>query len=429
MKIKNIAIATVISIALLLGSCSQPSYLDKKFQNKSKPEKTFTRKKNIISKSEILESREFKIHLPKRVGVMLPSNDSLTEISAAIRDGIISAWYESQDPKPKLFFYSSDQTEIKETLKLVERDKIELLIGPIQKKLVQEIKNQLDPNIESLALNSYQDDSEFVQSNRYQFSLSPEEESVQVAKISNIVGSRAMIIYEDNVISKRIKEAFIKHWGKLDEMNVSEYLIEKNNKDISRLVKKALLIDESLLRQRKLTQLLGQKVIFEPRRRRDIEVIILAVEQRHAAQILPQLRYFKADGIPIFSTSHSYIPFSDSDEVRDLDGLIFTDANWFTSKASKEFQLKFKKINHPAFKYPRLFAFGRDAFKIVPFLKKLKQSSFMQVPGATGNLWSDNRGVIHRELSWFTIKRGRLYSADGLLQTYFRDRPTRTFSQ
>ena len=55
----------------------------------------------------------------------------------------------------------------------------------------------------------------------------------------------------------------------------------------------------------------------------------------------------------------------------------------------------------------RLYAFGFDAYRIVPLLKAGKFGSEHAVPGMTGLLSIDEKGRVRRELDWARVSGGK----------------------
>ena len=172
-------------------------------------------------------------------------------------------------------------------------------------------------------------------------------------------------------------------------------------------IKKALNIDRSIARKNLIRTLLGTKLQFEYRIRNDIEIIVVAANEAQARQILPQLRFHKAENLPIFSSSHVFSDVNIGTSKKDLEGLIFGDAPWVTAEEDFFLRKILKDTSHPAVDYPRLFAFGRDAYNILPFLKKMDLSPTMRLPGATGTLWVDLDNVIQRDLKWYKFTNGK----------------------
>ena len=54
----------------------------------------------------------------------------------------------------------------------------------------------------------------------------------------------------------------------------------------------------------------------------------------------------------------------------------------------------------------RLYAFGIDAFNLIPNLNSLVEQRTLQHPGETGNLFMDDAHRIQRRLQWAEFKNG-----------------------
>ncbi|MFI4970191.1 MAG: penicillin-binding protein activator, partial [Lysobacterales bacterium] len=65
----------------------------------------------------------------------------------------------------------------------------------------------------------------------------------------------------------------------------------------------------------------------------------------------------------------------------------------------------------------RLFAFGMDAYALLPYLDWLIAHPDAYVNGATGELTADNFGRIHRQVGWARFQNGVALPVDGALNT------------
>jgi len=54
----------------------------------------------------------------------------------------------------------------------------------------------------------------------------------------------------------------------------------------------------------------------------------------------------------------------------------------------------------------RLYAFGFDAYRLVPELRSNAQNSASEIAGVTGKLHLDQQNKIRRDLDWAQIKGG-----------------------
>jgi hypothetical protein len=64
----------------------------------------------------------------------------------------------------------------------------------------------------------------------------------------------------------------------------------------------------------------------------------------------------------------------------------------------------------------RLFAFGMDAWNLVPYLDWLRAHPGSYMPGATGQLAADQFGRIRRVLTWAKFQNGLARPLTGSLQ-------------
>ena len=405
---------TLIILSIVIGGCSKyttkknnlDNYETKKthsLDRVSKPQKanfeTISARKNVLSYVERYDI--------KKVAVLLPSDEAFRDISVAIRDGIISSWYDNVTPqfRPELLFIATSSPTV-ELVSKIREEKVDFVIGPLRKGLISKIKSALPEDIGMLALNtdrSLTEDRERF----FQFALTPENEAIQVARKAIKTGQRMLLIYPNTDWGARISQTYRETWRELGGIVVSEISFDPNEADHSNSIKKALNIELSIARKNSIRTLLGTKLQFEYRRRDDIEIIVVAANEAQARQILPQLRFHKAENLPIFSSSHVFSDVNIGANKKDLEGLIFGDAPWVTAEEDFFLRKILRDTSHPAVDYPRLFAFGMDAYNILPFLKKMDLSPSLRLPGATGALWVDLDNVIQRDLKWYKFRNGK----------------------
>jgi len=165
-------------------------------------------------------------------------------------------------------------------------------------------------------------------------------------------------------------------------------------------------LDQSQYRENQLAGLLGTRLQFEPRRRQDIQFIFMAANVNDAKLIRPQLRFYRAINVPVYSPSRVYQPGDPADP--DLDGIAFDDMPWTleTSGAAADTSKTVATLWSNNFSAnSRLYALGFDAWRLVPLLFKGKGFS-IPVQGMTGVLTMDSAGRIHRQLEWASFKNG-----------------------
>jgi outer membrane PBP1 activator LpoA protein len=126
-----------------------------------------------------------------------------------------------------------------------------------------------------------------------------------------------------------------------------------------------------------------------------------------ARQILPQLKFHYAGDVPVYSTSDSFEP--DATANSDVEGMLFPDMPWMVANDPVTSQIRESvRAAWPAraARRDRLYAFGFDAYRLVPMLRSKTTAEGSQISGVTGKLRLDDRNRIHRELDWAQIKNG-----------------------
>jgi outer membrane PBP1 activator LpoA protein len=171
-------------------------------------------------------------------------------------------------------------------------------------------------------------------------------------------------------------------------------------------ITRLLNLNDSQYREGQLAAFLGTNLQFEPRRRQDVQFIFLAADSADAKLIRPQLRFYHAINVPVYSTSQVYQPGESADT--DLDGITFDDMPWTletTGAAADTSKVAAGLWPNGFSANSRLYALGFDAWRLVPLLYKGKPFN-MTVQGMTGLLSMTPDGRIHRQLDWATFNNG-----------------------
>jgi hypothetical protein len=246
--------------------------------------------------------------------------------------------------------------------------------------------------------------------NLYQFGLSPEDETQQVAERAWLDGyTRALVIAPQGSWGDRITESFRSRWESLGGFLLESQTYDPKKADLSNPVVTLLDIDESKIRRREIQRILRQNVKFEPRRRQDVDFVFFAAKPRAARQIRPLLQFHRAAELPVYTTSHVYTGNPDAEKDHDLEGLKFPDIPWLLlNEEDNPLSQNALAAVFPNAKlrYQRLYAMGIDSFNLLPHLERLRTSPWETLDGQTGNLYLDNINQIHRRLVWAQIHKG-----------------------
>jgi outer membrane PBP1 activator LpoA protein len=250
----------------------------------------------------------------------------------------------------------------------------------------------------------------------YEFGLAPEDEAREVARRAWQDGRRrAISLVPQGDWGARVQAAFVDEWNLLGGSLLDQQVYDPGETDHSRVISAILKLDDSKARHTRLVRLLGQRLEFEPRRRQDVDFIFLLATPGQARLIRPQLRFFRAQHVPVYSTSHVYTGQPDPSRDSDLNGLMFCDMPWTLESGSGWQELK-QNINQlwpdNAASHERFYALGIDAYRITPYLGQFESGLFGSYHGVTGNLTLDSRQELHRSLVWAQFRNGLPYVLD-----------------
>jgi outer membrane PBP1 activator LpoA protein len=357
-----------------------------------------------------------------QIAVLLPLSGRTGESAAAIRDGIMTAYYQDEMEKPELRFYDTGGNPqlIWSVYQQAIEDGAEFVVGPLLKDSIQQIEMSGQLPVAVLALNQTGEEPG-VDLPLYQFGLAPEDEARQVAERAVTDGHRQVLaLVPDTGWGQRVLTAFEEHFNTLGGEVLKTARYSSETADFKVPIQDVLNLDASKNRHRSLERLLGQKLQYEPRRRQDAEAVFLLGFPKQARQIKPQLRFHHAGELPVYSTSHVFAAAAETASIdRDMDGLMFCDIPWVLdhegqwANQREKMRAAWPDRNQ---QHQRLFALGFDAYQVIPWLDSLSMPGFAYFPGATGVLTLDQHKRLHRALEWAQFRGGipqKLTSKEG----------------
>jgi outer membrane PBP1 activator LpoA protein len=260
----------------------------------------------------------------------------------------------------------------------------------------------------TLALNQTADEVS-VPSLMFQFALDPEDEARQVAQRAAADGRmRALLLLPNNEWGRRVFKAFDTELKTLGGSIASMRFYDPEARDYSTPITQLLLIDESRARANALSATIGTHLEFAPRARGDAQFIFIGAQPVQGRSLRPALRFHLSEDLPVYATSDIFEP--DADANSDLEGVIFPDMPWVISPDAVSTELRTALSKHwpvRARGRGRLYAFGFDAYRLVPLLKAGKFGNTHAIPGMTGLLSVDSKGRVRRELDWARVAGGK----------------------
>lgn len=348
----------------------------------------------------------------RHVALLLPLDGRYADAANAVKDGFLSGWFADPqtDSRPTVSVYSVSDETINAVYDEAVQNGADFIVGPLTKPAVENLMQRAELPARTLTLNASNGAGPptIAGAAFFQFGLTPENEAKSVAEKAWADGhSRAIVMAPRTDWGKRVATAFRERWQELGGTLLSEVPFDGEDTNYSRAVKAALNIDLSEARAGELRRALGRTIHFEPRRRADVDTIFLAGFPVNARQLMPQFRYFRAQDVPMYATSHAYEGRPDPGLDQDLDGLMFGDMPWlFGTPGSANFDMFKRYWPDSAAGSGRLFAFGLDAYHLLPYLVRMRHQPGLRIPGSTGVLHVNSEGQVVRDLAWAKFAGG-----------------------
>lgn len=346
---------------------------------------------------------------PRQVALLLPLSGRQAGAAAAVRDGFV-AGYLQQDgdiERPAVTTYDTAALGASAAYEMAVREGAEFVVGPLLKSELAELAAAELPAVPGLALN-WTDGDAMPPGYVAQFALAPEEEAAAAARRALLEGHRrALVLGQNTDQGQRMAESFIAAFRQGGGEVLAWQVYDPRNADFAFPIRALLLLEESENRYQRVQGILGRRVEFEPRRRHDATLVFLAARSSEALLLRPQLRYHYAADLPVYATSLVY------DATRrdngDLDGIHFPDMPWRVNPAAADDIAPFRAFGNLAVERSgRLYAFGADAYRLVPLLFHGSAALADGVPGLTGTLSIDAQGRIRRTLDWGRFADGEV---------------------
>lgn len=347
---------------------------------------------------------------PAQIALLLPLNGRIAEPARAVRDGFLAAYYsdKANQTDTTIRLYNADAGNINDVYQQAVKEGADFIVGPLTKDAVKQLSLHTELSVPTLMLNA-NDENTTRHSRLYQFALLPEDEARQVAeRIWLEAHHKGIIIYPESNWGERVGKAFQQYWQYLGGELVDVQAYSLSSRDFAKPVREVLNITDSKKRFRQLKRIIGGKPEFEARRRKDIDFIFLAAFPAQARQIRPQLKFYDASNVPVYATSHVYTGNIDKQRDRDMNGIIFSDMPWTIGTQQSALKKHLSTLwQTRTEKLPRFYAFGIDAYNVIPHLQRLQQYPFERYNGVTGSLRVDDNLRIVRQLSWAKFRAGK----------------------
>jgi outer membrane PBP1 activator LpoA protein len=358
--------------------------------------------------------------VPSQVALLLPGDGNFAAASTSIRQGFFAAYLDAgrnHAPRPLVRVYDSKGTAdgAIAAYRQAAADGARLVVGPLTRGEVTAVFSQASLPVPVLALN-HPDNRQLPSSDASEFGLLPETEGAQAA--DHMVERslrRVYVVISGDDFAQRAASAFkaelVARGGAVAGMVVLPAGATSYADIIARMHLPASTSAPAAATSAGATAAAGMDAVNNG------AGIFISMRPTQARLLLPQLRITQAN-LPVYATSHVYAGDDDVAANRDLDGVEFCDAPWL-------FDAQPGLPNHAdiAAQLPaarggaaRLFAFGMDAWNLVPYLDWLRAHPGSYMPGASGQLAADRFGRVRRVLIWAKFQDGLARPLGGSLQ-------------
>lgn len=347
---------------------------------------------------------------PNAITLALPLSGPLRSAGKAIRDGFMARYFNDlqsdSSPSPlKISFFDTAKHQITSLYEENPDQQSSLIIGPLDKGSITSL-NALDGiSIPTLALNYLPSESKLL-NNLYQLGLAPETEAIQLAQhLDNKNLKRIGMILPENNLGFRIYDTFLEHFTKLEGV-VVESVFYSDQSSLSPSVARLLGTADSAKRKRKIQAIAGSSLEFLPRRRQDIDALIMIAKPEIARQIKPLFKFHYAADLPVFANSQIH-SMKHKGKNEDLEGIEFIEMPWMLSNTIDIKSSIQNAIPESSNQYARFYALGADSYDLAPRLTLLKEVQGSQMQGHTGTLSMNDHGVIERKMQWAKFRKGK----------------------
>ena len=333
----------------------------------------------------------FDFH-PEKITLILPLTGRYASIGRTIRSGFLAAQKKAQNTSPtttqkemQVDIYDSNQNQsIIELYKEANRKGSDMVIGPLLKKNVDELLKHSPLPTPVITLNYASDTGKITRNGEvFQFGLYPEDEAEQIAKRLSDKGYNSVVVMAaDNEWGKRMTQRFSELYFRLEGTIQDVYYYDTKFEDYASSVQSLFHLNQSVQRYTDIERVIEKKLDFMPRIRDDINAAVLFANYQNATLIYPLMKFYYADKLPVYASSHAYEP-GEEKLLRELDGLVYNDIPFIINRVRYPDSDKIKE-------FPRLYALGKDAYRLINTIRRIAISN-AELEGATGYISVDEK--------------------------------------
>jgi outer membrane PBP1 activator LpoA protein len=362
----------------------------------------------VIGDAEVLDGE--LLEYPRQVALLLPLSGRSAAAGKAIQNGFLGAYFATasalDDQQSVRIYDVNSDGGASAAYQDAVADGAEFVVGPLLKKNVTELANDILVPVPVLTLNYLPDDT-LAPPGLYQFALAPEDEAASAAARALGDGyTRAVALVPNNDWGRRVLQSFATEFEGLGGTLLDYRSYTPDVQDFSNEIENLMGLSGSVQRYQRMRANIGTSLQFDPRRRQDAEFIFLAAAAGPARLLKSQLKFHYSGDLPAYSTSS--VNSLDGRSNSDLNGIMFADTPWlvdpqpwirYLPQTYSEYWPEERRLG-------RLHAMGYDAYNLIASLYAYRGGEMTELDGASGELFLDQQGRIHRRLAWAQYQRG-----------------------
>ena len=357
-------------------------------------------------------SENLLLEYPRQIALLLPLSGRAASAGKAVQNGFLGAYFATAaglDDRQSIRIYDVNAEGGASTAySAAVADGAEFVVGPLLKNSVIQLANDILVPVPVLTLNYLPDDM-LAPPGLYQFALAPEDEATSAATRALADGhTRAVALVPNNDWGRRVLTSFSTELEGLGGTLLDYRSYSPGDQDFSNSIENLMGLTGSVRRYQRMRANIGAGLQFDPRRRQDTEFIFLASDAPAGRLLKAQLKFHYSGDLPVYSTSSIYS--LDDRSNSDLNGIMFADTPWtidpqpWIAELSREFAEYWPAERRLA----RLHAMGYDAYNLIAALFASRGGTMVELDGATGTLFLDAGGRVHRRLAWAQFQQGQV---------------------
>lgn len=347
---------------------------------------------------------------PRQIALLLPLSGRNATVGHAVQHGFLGAYFATasglDDQQAVRIYDVVAEGGASAAYASAVADGAEFVVGPLLKSSVVELANDILVPVPVLTLNNLPNDT-LAPPGLYQFSLAPEDEAMSAAQRAlNDGHERAVALVPNNDWGRRLLTSFTTEFEGLGGTLLDYRTYTPGKQDFSNEIENLMGLTGSVRRYQRMRANIGGALQFDPRRRQDSDIIFLATDASAGRLLKAQLKFHYSGDIPVYSTSS--VNALDGRSNADLNGVMFADTPWTIDPQPWVEHLpdQFAKHWPEERRLTRLHAMGYDAYNLIASLYAARGGVMAELDGATGTLFLDRGGRVHRRLAWAQFQGG-----------------------